>query len=144
MKKLFIIYVPDSEDINIKRICEDDYYNTINGLKNDSIYFENKFFKVNDTIKKIEFYINNNFELALKLKKFYNLFDFNNNIKYGIYLQGTEKKIISHVILPTTTTNNINIDLNNETKNVHCDSHGTDEKIIAQNTLQSTTITDTN
>jgi CDP-glycerol glycerophosphotransferase (TagB/SpsB family) len=78
-KMPFIIYVPDSEDVNIKQLYDDDYYNTINGLKNDSIYFENKFFRVDDTIKKIEFYINNNFELDPKLKTFYEQFNFNNN-----------------------------------------------------------------
>ena len=78
-KKPFIIYVPDSEDVNIKNLYDDDYYNTINGLKNDSIYFENKFFRVDETIKKIEFYINNNFELDPKLKTFYEQFNFNNN-----------------------------------------------------------------
>ena len=78
-KMPFIIYVPDSEDVNIKQLYDDDYYNIINGLKNDSIYFENKFFRVKDTIKKIEFYINNHFELDQKLKTFYEQFNFNNN-----------------------------------------------------------------
>ena len=81
-KKPFIIFIPDSEDKNIKEIYDDDYYNIIKGLKNDSIKFENKFFNVNDTIKKIKFYVTNNFHLDMRLKIFYKTFNLNhkNNI----------------------------------------------------------------
>ena len=66
-KKPIIIFIPDSED---------------NSLKNDSIEFENKFFNVEETIKKIEYYISNNFQIDSKLKILYEKFNLNekNNI----------------------------------------------------------------
>ena len=89
-KKPFIIFIPDSDDNNIKDLYDDDYFNVINGLKNDSIPFVNKFFTVKDTIKTIIYYIKTNFNLDLKLKKFYKTFNLNhtNNINYFIqYLE---------------------------------------------------------
>lgn len=74
--KPFIIYIPDCDDKDIKDIYSIDYVNIINGLKNGSIYFENKFFNVNDTVKKIIYYINKDFELDKTLKKFYSKFQF--------------------------------------------------------------------
>lgn len=44
-------------------------------MKNDSIKFENKYFNINEVIKKIIYYINNNFQLDSKLKMFYNSFN---------------------------------------------------------------------
>ena len=81
-KKPFIIFIPDSEDKNISDLYDVDYLNVINRLKNDSIKFENKIFNVDDTIKKIIYYVNNNFRLDYKLKTFYKLFNLNqkNNI----------------------------------------------------------------
>jgi CDP-glycerol glycerophosphotransferase (TagB/SpsB family) len=76
-KKPFIIYLPDSNDSNIKNIYTNEYYDIINGLKNDSIYFENKFFNIEDTVKKIIYYINNNFKIEKNLEIFYNNFEFN-------------------------------------------------------------------
>ena len=89
-KKPFIIFIPDSDDKKIKDLYDDDYCNVINGLKNDSIPFMNKFFNVKDTIKAIIHYIKTNFNLDLKLKKFYQTFNLNhtNNINYFIeYLE---------------------------------------------------------
>ena len=86
--KPFIIYIPDSNDHNITKIYTQDYVDAINSLKNDSIYFENKFFSVKDTLKKIIYYINHNFRIEKKLKKFYDIFNFkgknhiNNLINY--------------------------------------------------------------
>ena len=40
-------------------------------MKNGS-FLENRFFKIKDTVDKIIYYINNNFELDSKMKKFYN------------------------------------------------------------------------
>ena len=51
--KPFIIYVPDSNDKNINKLYSQDYLDVINGLKNDSISFKNKFFNINDAINKI-------------------------------------------------------------------------------------------
>ena len=76
--KPFIIFIPDSEDENITQLYDDDYINIINSLKNDSIKFENKFFNSKSAIKKIIYYIENNFQLDLKLKILYKKF----NLKY--------------------------------------------------------------
>ena len=76
-KKPFILYVPDSEDPNLKGIYIKPYYDIINGLKNGSIYFENKFFNINQVIEKIIYYINHKFQLDKKLKYFYRNFKFN-------------------------------------------------------------------
>lgn len=62
-------------------------------------------------------------------------------------LKSTNKKIISKIILPSTTTsdsNNKNIDLTNENKNVLSNSQCTDEKIKLQNKKQITSKTDGN
>ena len=81
-KKPFIIFIPDSDDKNISELYDDDYVGVINGLKNDTIKFENKFFNIEDTIKKMIYYINNNFQLDSKLRTFYKIFNLNhkNNI----------------------------------------------------------------
>ena len=76
-KKPFIIFIPDANDKNLKETYDDEYFDIINGLKNDSIKFENKYFEVNDTINKIIYYIKNNFHLDLKLKFLYKTFNLN-------------------------------------------------------------------
>ena len=78
-KKPFIMYIPDAYDPNIKDFYDKGYYDIINGLKNGSIYFENKFLSLNETINKIIFYINNDFKLESRLINFYNEFEFNCN-----------------------------------------------------------------
>ena len=70
-KKPYIIFIPDSEDLDLQNIYSESYYNKINYLKNGS-FFENRFFKIKDTVDKIIYYINNNFELDSKMRKFYN------------------------------------------------------------------------
>ena len=75
--KPFIIFIPDANDKNINDLYDYDYSNIINGLKNESIKFENKAFNVEDAIKKIIYYINNDFHLDTKLKSFYKKFNFN-------------------------------------------------------------------
>ena len=90
--KPFIMYIPDSNDKNIINIYKKEYFDVINGLKNDTIFFENKFFCIEDTINKIKYYINNDFKLENKLKKFYDNFNFkgkrhiNNFINYLKFL----------------------------------------------------------
>ena len=81
-QKPFIIFIPDSNDKNLYKIYDDDYLNVINSLKNGSVEFENKFFKIEDVIKKIEYYISNDFKLDEKLRNFYKTFKLNdkNNI----------------------------------------------------------------
>ena len=89
-KKPFIIYVPDSNDPKIKEIYTKDYYELIESLNNGTIYFENKYFNLNETINKIIYYINNNFTIDPKLEYFYNSFGFksgNNINKFIDYLK---------------------------------------------------------
>ena len=92
-KKPFIIFIPDSDDKNIKDLYDDDYFNIINGLKNDSIPFVNKFFNVKDTIKTIIYYIENNFKLDLKLKKFYKTFNLNHTNNINNFIEYLESLI---------------------------------------------------
>ena len=74
-KKPYIIFIPDSEDQNISYIYTEMYCNIINSLKNGTINFKNRFFKVSDTVKKIIYYINHNFVLESKMEKFYSKFN---------------------------------------------------------------------
>ena len=78
-KKPIIIFVPDSDDKNLNELYDDDYLNIINGLKNNTIKFENKFFNLTEAIKKIEYYALNNFQLDRKLKILYAKFNLNSN-----------------------------------------------------------------
>ena len=81
--KPYIMFIPDAYDNTIEYIYQKEYFNIINGLKNGTIAFENKFFKVDETVNKIIYYIKNNFKLEPKLKSFYDSFEFNckNNTK---------------------------------------------------------------
>ena len=93
-KKPIIIFIPDSEDKSLNKLYDEDYFNIINGLKNNSIEFENKFFKVSDTINKIEYYILNDFHLEAELKSLYEQFNLTgkNNINRFIeYVKGLSK-----------------------------------------------------
>jgi CDP-glycerol glycerophosphotransferase (TagB/SpsB family) len=85
--KPYIVYIPDSEDHELIKKYKTSYYDIINGLKNRTIYFENIFFNINETIKKILYYIKNNFLLGENLKLFYKSFNFkgrNNTININI------------------------------------------------------------
>ena len=77
--KPFIIFIPDSEDKNIRELYTEEYFDVINGLKNGSIYFENKYFSIERAINKIIYYIKNNFKIENKLKKFYKNFKLKEN-----------------------------------------------------------------
>ena len=55
-KKPFIIYIPDVDDININNLYSQQYLDIIYGLRNNSIYFENKYFNIKDTIKYFYFF----------------------------------------------------------------------------------------
>ena len=92
--KPYIIFIPDSEDTNLDNIYNEDYSNIIKSIRNGTIGFKNAYFDVKSTVKKIIYYINNNFILDNSLKKFYNRFNLsggnniNRFIKYlkNIYL----------------------------------------------------------
>ena len=88
--KPYIIYIPDSEDPNIDNIYNEKYCNIIKNLINGTLYFNNTFINLDDTINKIIYYINNNFMLESSLKNFYNKFNLTggNNINdFIIYLE---------------------------------------------------------
>ena len=69
--KPFVIYIPDANDPNIKKIYSKRYYELINSMKNGTIEFENIYFNIIDAINKILYYINNNFSLDEQLQNFY-------------------------------------------------------------------------
>ena len=76
-KKPFILYIPDLEDPFLEQIYIKPYYDIINGMKNGTIYFENKYLKKREAIKKIIYYINNNFTVGKKLIKFFKYLNLN-------------------------------------------------------------------
>ena len=94
-KKPYIIYIPDSEDLELQSIYSKSYYDKINYLKNGS-FFENRFFKIKNTVDKIIYYINNNFELDSKMHKFYNYINLKseNNIQNFIQFLKNLNQII--------------------------------------------------
>ena len=77
--KPFVLYIPDSDDTTINDLYSQEYLDIIYGLKNDSIYFENKFYDINDVVNKLVYYINNNFKIEEKIKKFCDYFGFKKN-----------------------------------------------------------------
>ena len=89
-EKPFVIFIPDSNDPNLSEIYIDYYYQLIKDIKDGTISFQNTFFSIEETVKKINFYIKNNFNLEPKLKMFYNQFGFkkeNNTNKFIEYLK---------------------------------------------------------
>ena len=89
-EKPFIIFIPDSNDPTINNIYTSDYSHLIKDVKDGKISFQNTFFSVEDTVKKINYYIKNNFNLEPKLKLFYKKFGFkkqNNTNKFIKYLK---------------------------------------------------------
>lgn len=86
-RKPFILYIPDANDPDIKNIYDDDYYQLIESLKNDTIYFENKFFNINSVIGKIIYYINNNFTIENNLIQFYDSFELNQGANINKFIK---------------------------------------------------------
>ena len=89
-KKPYIIFIPDANDPQIKKIYKNKYYKIIKSFKKKSFYFLNKYLDLNETINKIIYYINNDFKLEKKIKKFYRSFSFksgNNTQKFIEYLE---------------------------------------------------------
>ena len=88
-RKPFILYVPDSNDKDIKKLYRKDYIYLIDSMNKGLFQLENRCYNVNQTVEKIIYYINNNFELDSKLIKFYEKFGFksgNNIEKFINYL----------------------------------------------------------
>jgi len=78
-KKPYIIFIPDSDDPNLNKIYTNNYYKLINDIRKGNINFENRFFNIEEAVTKIIYYINNQFELEPKLKKFYQSFQLKSN-----------------------------------------------------------------
>ena len=91
--KPYIIFIPDSNYTNIKDNYNKDYIQLIKDMKEGKINFKNIYFSINNTIKKIIYYINKDFQLEKSLKIFYDNFGFkrenstNKFIKYLIKLK---------------------------------------------------------
>ena len=77
-KKPYIIFIPDANDTNIKKIYRSVNYNIIKNFTNNDFKFENVYFDVNSTVNKIIYYIDNEFRLDRELKNFYDEFNFTN------------------------------------------------------------------
>ena len=75
-KKPYIIFIPDGNDPSIKDNYFKRCYKIINSFKNNEFRFENIYFNLNETLSKIDFYINNGFELDIKLQELYKRFNF--------------------------------------------------------------------
>jgi CDP-glycerol glycerophosphotransferase (TagB/SpsB family) len=86
----YIIFIPDSEDNDLCNIYNETYCNIIKCLKNGTMNFQNRYFSVESTVKKIIYYINNDFIVDRSLKKFYDIFNLSggDNIKsFIMYLK---------------------------------------------------------
>ena len=75
-QKPYIIFIPDANDPNLKKIYKKNCYDVIKKFKSNYFRFENIFFDINSTVNKINYYIDNKFELDPRLKKFYDDFNF--------------------------------------------------------------------
>jgi len=73
--KPIIIYLPDSEDPEIKDIYDKDYYELINDIKDGKVYLENRLNTTDQVINKIIYYIHNDFKLESNLEKYYDSFE---------------------------------------------------------------------
>ena len=82
----FIIYIPDANDPDIDIIYNKNYFELIQSIKNGTINFINQYYEINKAIKKIIFYIKNDFHLEPKFEQFYNNFNLEkkNNTKLFI------------------------------------------------------------
>ena len=88
-RKPFIIYVPDSNDKDYKKLYRKDYIYLIDSMNKGLFQLENQCYNVNQTVEKIIYYINNNFELDSQLIKIYENFGLksgNNIEKFINYL----------------------------------------------------------
>ena len=52
-KKPYVIFIPDANDPNITKYYKIYYYNTIKSFKNSSLNILNKYFELDDAVKKI-------------------------------------------------------------------------------------------
>ena len=85
-KKPLILFIPDGNDPNIEDIYIKEYYETINKIKKREIYLYEVFLDLKKVIKKIIFYIKNDFILEDEKLKFYKRFRLKNNGNTNIFI----------------------------------------------------------
>ena len=90
-EKPFIIFIPDSNDLEIINNYSQEYSKLIQDIKDGLMEFENQFYNVNDTVNKTIYYINNNFKLEPNLKKFYDSFEFKHDKSINKFIDYLKK-----------------------------------------------------
>ena len=75
-RKPYIIFIPDANDSMIKINYENRCYEIIKNFQDNYFNFENVYFDINSTINKINYYIDNNFNMDKKMNEFYDEFNF--------------------------------------------------------------------
>ena len=89
-RKPLILYIPDGLDPNLKDLYDKDYYETIIKIKKGIIYLFEVFLDLKEVIKKIVYYIKNDFVLEDKKFDFYKGFNFetgDNTKKFIAYIK---------------------------------------------------------
>ena len=89
-QKPFVMFIPDSRDLEVNNLYNSEYIKLIKDLKDGLIDFRNKFFSINQVVDKIKYYIDNSFKVEESLNKFYESFNLtceNNTIKFINYLE---------------------------------------------------------
>ena len=77
-RKPLILFIPDALDPNIEDIYSKEYRETINKIKNGTIYLYEVFIDLKKAIRKIIYYINNDFILENEKLNFYKKFNLKN------------------------------------------------------------------
>ena len=88
-RKPLILFLPDGLDPNIEDLYMNDYWETINKIKNGIIYLYEVFLDLEKVINKIIYYIRNNFNLEYEKMKFYK--------KLRLKNHGNTKKFINYL-----------------------------------------------
>ena len=88
-KKPLILFIPDGLDPNLQEIYSNEYYETIIKIKNGIINLNEVFLDLNETVNKIIYYIQNDFDLEKEKLKFYEQFKLKN--------RGNTRKLINFV-----------------------------------------------
>jgi len=88
-RKPLILYLPDGLDPNLQDIYTNEYFETINKIKNKDIYLDGVFIDFDKVVNKIYYYINNDFDLGKEKLKIYNKFRLTN--------KGNTRKFIKYL-----------------------------------------------
>jgi CDP-glycerol glycerophosphotransferase (TagB/SpsB family) len=89
--KPFIIYFPDMDEPNIDIIYRKTYRNVIKVMKKNKFGFKNVCFNINETIKKIIYYVKNNFTVENELKPFCDSFIPNKGLSIPKFIEYLKK-----------------------------------------------------